>query len=69
MRPGWCACELNGAYFEERLPADVHKQHVVSFHHVLEHLLAGKRPDGRSGGGNETRAGQLVLTRGIRAAQ
>lgn len=37
----------SGAYFERRLPADVHKQHVVSLQHVLKHLLAGKSPHSR----------------------
>lgn len=39
--------ETNGAYFKWRLPADVHEEDVVAFHHVLKHLRAGKRPDSR----------------------
>lgn len=37
----------NSAYFERRLPTDIHKKHVMSFQHVLKHLLAGKSPDSR----------------------
>lgn len=48
-----CLCRgeksASGAYFEGRLPADVHKQHVVSLQHVLKHLLAGKSADSRPG--------------------
>lgn len=44
---------VNNAYFERRLPADVHKEHVVPFQHVLKHLLAWKRSDSRSGRGRK----------------
>lgn len=42
---------MNKAYFERRLSADVHKEHVVPFQHVLEHFLARKSPDSWSGRG------------------
>lgn len=38
---------VGGAYFERRLRANVHKQHVVSLQHVLKHLPAGKSADSR----------------------
>lgn len=41
---------MHDAYFERRLPADVDKKHIVAFHHVLKHQLAGKGSDGRSEG-------------------
>lgn len=44
---GSAAASVGGAYFEGRLPADVHKQHAVSLQHVLKHLLAGKSADSR----------------------
>lgn len=36
------------AYFERRIPTNIHKKHIVPFHHVLKHLLAGKGSDGWS---------------------
>lgn len=42
---------MNKAYFERGLSADVHKEHVVPFAHVLKHLLARKSSDSRSGRG------------------
>lgn len=47
------AAAVNNAYFERRLPADVHKEHIVPFQHVLKHLLARKRSDGWSGRGRK----------------
>lgn len=41
----------NKAYFERRLSADVHKEHVVPFQHVLKHLPAREGTDSRSGRG------------------
>lgn len=38
------------AYFERRIPTNIHKKHIVPFHHVLKHLLAGKGSDGWSDG-------------------
>lgn len=45
---------MNKAYFERRLSADVHKEHAVPFQHVLKHLLAREGPDSRSGRGIKT---------------
>lgn len=45
--------DVNRAYFERRLAADVHKEHVVPFQHVLKHLLAWEGSDGRSGRGRK----------------
>lgn len=42
---------MNKAYFERRLSADVHKEHVVPFQHVLKHFLARKSSDSRPGRG------------------
>lgn len=38
------------AYFERRIPTNIHKKHIVPFHHVLKHLLAGKGSDSWSDG-------------------
>lgn len=47
------AANMNKAYFERRLSADVHKEHVVPFQHVLKHLFARKSSDSRSGRGRK----------------
>lgn len=42
---------MNKAYFERRLSANVHKEHAVPSQHVLKHFLAWKSSDSRSGRG------------------